>query len=88
MVAAPDFKLTLMHRACRDGVLGACMWIYDHGGEATVTAEDLSGETPLHQAAEHSNLDIAQWLVGHGAQECVRKFSRLGHSPMVRLPDE
>ena len=79
-----DHKQKIFHpmaRACDEGELGVCKWLYNNGAAADITkATTNEGWTPMLLASW--NLHICQWLFHVGAAADITRSNCHGETPM------
>jgi len=69
----PWITCTPLVEASRQGELGVCKFLVEHGGAAsTLRTKDTVGRNPMLASCGAGQLHVAQWLFGAGAAEDIR----------------
>jgi hypothetical protein len=58
---------TPMFRACQNGNLLVCKWLYEVGAAEDITKADFYGNTPIHAACMSGHLSVCKLLIFNGA---------------------
>ena len=74
---------TCMSKACRNGHILVCQWLFESGATTDVTKVDKYGITPLFMACGNGHLSVCKWLFEVGAAGDITRENYLGYTPML-----
>jgi len=72
-----------MLRACQEGHLAVCRWLFEVGAAEDIRKANNNGYTPMLLACWQGHLSVCKWLVEVGAAEDIRKSDNSGYTPML-----
>ena len=70
-----------MHLSSIQNHVGIVEYLLNKG--ATISAQDISGATPLHEAIRYGNIEIARLLLNAGAN--VNAQDNMGKTPLLLI---
>ena len=75
-------RMCPMARACDEGQIKICMWLYDNGAAEDIRRANERGYTPMHYACSKGHLLVCQWLYEMGEAEEIFVANLNGWTPM------